>query len=88
MQVGLKVLLNDANVFKCFSSLDEAIWHAEAGSSLAILNANYNLDCLMLRYQGIDWRQPDYRECNAGSGSHPSKSLAFQSNFRPVLASF
>jgi hypothetical protein len=29
------------------------------------LQAGYNLDSLMVRYQGIDWRDPAYWSCNA-----------------------
>ena len=36
------------------------------GSSAAILNAGYNIDSLMLRYQGVDWRDKSHWGCNAG----------------------
>ncbi len=38
-QVGLGVWLKDANVFKCWESMWDVIWHGELGSSLAMLNA-------------------------------------------------
>jgi hypothetical protein len=36
------------------------------GSSAAILSAGYNIDSLMLRYQGVDWRNRSNWGCNAG----------------------
>lgn len=36
------------------------------GSSAAILAAGYNIDSLMLRYQGVDWRDKANWGCNAG----------------------
>lgn len=30
------------------------------------LQAGYNLDSLMMRYQGVDWRDPAFWQCNAG----------------------
>ena len=38
---------------------------AEFGSSAAVLNAQYNLDSLMLRYQGMNWRDEETWKCNA-----------------------
>ena len=39
--------------------------YAEMGSSASILRAGYNIDSLMLRYQGVDWRQTENWGCNA-----------------------
>jgi hypothetical protein len=39
LQVGLKVLQDDPNAFKCWNNILEVIWHAELGGSLAILKA-------------------------------------------------
>lgn len=36
------------------------------GSSAAILQAGYSIDSLMLRYQGVDWRDTNNWACNAG----------------------
>ncbi len=36
------------------------------GASDAVLKQGYNLDCLMLRYQGIDWRDYSNWNCNGG----------------------
>jgi hypothetical protein len=45
--------------------------YAEMGSSAAILSAGYNIDSLMLRYQGVDWRNRSNWGCNAGCGAAP-----------------
>ena len=39
VQVGFKVWEQDQNVFACWDSIWDVIWHGELGSSLAILNA-------------------------------------------------
>lgn len=39
--------------------------YAEMGSSASILRAGYNIDSLMARYQGVDWRQTENWGCNA-----------------------
>ena len=67
MQVGLKVLLDDEHVFNCSDNIHDAVYYSELGSSLAIFNASYTIDSLMLRYQDIDWRDIRNAECNAGS---------------------
>lgn len=48
-QVGLKLLMDNGNVFKCWDDRLDAIYHAELGASAAILRAGYNLDCLLQR---------------------------------------
>lgn len=63
-QVGFKVWQKDENVFKCWESMWDVIWHGELGSSLAMLNAGYNLDSFMMRYQGVDWLNHDNWACN------------------------
>ena len=44
--------------------------HSEIGASTAILDAGYNLDCLMMRYQGLQWGSEAARDhewpCNEG----------------------
>ena len=44
----------------------DTIWYSELGSSLVLLNKGYNIDSLMLRYQGIDWRNKSNWGCNGG----------------------
>ena len=39
------------------------------GSSAAVLGAGYGIDSLMLRYQGVDWRDKAHWSCNAGWGA-------------------
>ena len=65
-QVGLKVLLADSSVFKCYDSLHDTVWNSELGSSLAIFGAGYTIDSLMLKYQHADWLNKDNWNCNAG----------------------
>eukprot|EP01025_Chloroclados_australasicus_P029266 TRINITY_DN2918_c0_g1_i12.p2 TRINITY_DN2918_c0_g1~~TRINITY_DN2918_c0_g1_i12.p2 ORF type:complete len:195 (-),score=19.75 TRINITY_DN2918_c0_g1_i12:1599-2183(-) len=39
-------------------------FYSELGASLAILQAGYNIDSFMMRYQGVDWRNKDTWACN------------------------
>ena len=73
MQAGLQVLLDDGQVFQCHKHVSDAIYKAELGSSLAILQAGYTIDSLMLRYQGVDWTNSDNWQCNDKCAplSHP-----------------
>lgn len=63
-QVGLDIWRRDGNVLKCWHSMWDVIWHGELGSSLAVLNAGYGIDSLMLRYQGVNWRDKANWACN------------------------
>ena len=52
----------------------EVIKLAQVGASSAVLRAGYNLDCLMLRYGGVDWRDRTFANCNAGCAAAPAQS--------------
>lgn len=62
--VGLQVLLNTEGVFSCWSNMSDVVRYSEINASRAILDAGYNLDSLMTRYQGLDWRLPELRNSN------------------------
>ncbi|KAL6766934.1 hypothetical protein ACKKBG_A37960 [Auxenochlorella protothecoides x Auxenochlorella symbiontica] len=64
-QVSLNVLRSDASALQCYEAYHDAVWYAEMGSSAAILRAGFNIDSLMLRYQGVDWRDTNNWGCNA-----------------------
>ena len=50
-QVALDVLRRRQTVLKCYSNMAETVTYSEIGMSMAILEAGYNIDSLMLRYQ-------------------------------------
>ena len=64
MQVGLQLLLEDRHVFECHKDISDAVFYAEIGSSLTIFRAGFTIDSLMLRYQGVDWTNPENWQCN------------------------
>jgi len=66
LQVGMKVLEEDGRVLACYENMSDTIFHAEVGASAAIMGQGYTIDSLMLRYQGIDWRNHSSWDCNAG----------------------
>ena len=63
-RVGLDTIAA-AGALKCPLSLGEAVASYELGSSAAILDAGFNIDSLMIRYRGIDWRHNRDLRCNA-----------------------
>ena len=38
-------------VFRCHDDMAQLVMQSELGASRAILDAGYNLDCLLIRYQ-------------------------------------
>jgi len=63
-RIGLDVLLK--TVLSCYDNIMDTIKYGEIGASKAIMDAGYTIDCLMLKYQGVDWRNARVgRECNA-----------------------
>ncbi len=66
MQVGFGLLQRDKRIFECYEDLADTVFYSEVGASRAILAANYTIDSLMLRYQGVDWTDKANWHCNAG----------------------
>ena len=64
-QVGMRLWLKEGSIFKCYGSQWDSIYYSELGSSLAILRAGFNLDCFMMRYTNVDWRDERSWACNA-----------------------
>lgn len=65
-QDGYRAMRAAGTVFECHHSIWDTIYHAELGSSLAVLEAGHNIDSLMLRYHGVDWRDRNNWDCNSG----------------------
>lgn len=64
-QVGWDLLASKSNVFQCYDGYWERRYNSDLAASLAMLNAGYNIDSLLLRYQGVDWRNTVNWECNS-----------------------
>eukprot|EP01024_Parvocaulis_polyphysoides_P043143 TRINITY_DN39389_c0_g1_i1.p2 TRINITY_DN39389_c0_g1~~TRINITY_DN39389_c0_g1_i1.p2 ORF type:complete len:287 (+),score=18.45 TRINITY_DN39389_c0_g1_i1:393-1253(+) len=63
-KIGLQVLIDDGKVFQSYTSFWDTIYYSELGSSLAILNAGYNVDSFMMRYQNVNWADQSTWACN------------------------
>ena len=61
----MQILKDTELVFHCHTTWEDAVLHAELASSKAILDAGYNIGSLMIRYQGVDFRDQKNWECNA-----------------------
>ena len=61
--LGLDLLVKDGSVLSCHQDRWDAIWYGEVGSGMVILDAGYNLDSLMIRYQGVNWLDQKVRFC-------------------------
>lgn len=64
------MLWADNATLRCYASMGEVIHHAELGASALLLEAGYTIDCLMTRYQGVDWRDERNWNCNGGCAQH------------------
>lgn len=57
--IGLKLMIDRMDIFMDHETKISAI-AAEYKVTIAIMNAGYNIDCLLYKYQGINWRDPNY----------------------------
>ena len=63
---GLSFFLKNTTVFSCYKSKDETIQRAEVGASQILLRSGFGIDCLMKKYQGIDFRSNINSLCKSG----------------------
>lgn len=71
--IGLSVVLkseDDHGVFDCHATFLDAIYHGEIGFTTRILAAGYMIDCLMTKYQKINFNAPQNRFCNNKANPH------------------
>lgn len=64
-QAGWAAVAGDPTILRCHAGYWDGRFYGDAGASLAVLKAGYNLDTLQLRYQGVDWRKEENWQCNA-----------------------
>ena len=65
-EAGWELLSAHKTVLYCHADPWDTKFHSDSAASLAILAKGWNLDSLMARYQGVDWRQRAAWGCNAG----------------------
>ena len=70
-KIGLKVLLDKGTIFIDHKTKKDTIVNGEYAVSNTIINAGYNLDCLLYKYKGIDWLNKD--NWNMNNNQHPSR---------------
>jgi hypothetical protein len=66
-RAGLGILWRDEKVFIDHPTKTSAIVDGEYGMSRAILRAGFSLDCLLYKYQGLDWSDPANWDQNANT---------------------
>jgi translation initiation factor eIF-2B subunit epsilon len=47
-QVGMALLLQDRNLFRCYNKLPDIIYYTEKGLTKTMLDAGYDIDSLMV----------------------------------------
>ena len=64
-QVGLGILTDKSSgVLNCKKDYTDAVVNGEIGASQILLKANYQIASLQIKYQGVDFRKVENRNCN------------------------
>lgn len=71
----LELLLTEGTILRDHPTKRSAIVEGEYGLSRCMLRHGLNLDCLLRRYEGIDWR--DRSTWGANDRRHPSRAGSF-----------
>ncbi len=76
-KIGLNVAFNKKTIFTNHKTKYDAIQNGEYGLSKAILAAGYSLDCMLYKYQNIDWSNKE-NWINQNNNSFPSRSGTYE----------
>lgn len=74
-QIGLKCMLEQKTIFMDHPDKRSAIVHGEYGISRCIFANGYTIDCMLQRYQGIDWT--DTSNWRMNENKHPSRNGSY-----------
>ncbi|CAF3454670.1 unnamed protein product [Rotaria socialis] len=76
--IGLSIGLKSQGkhgVFDCHTTLEETITYAEIGFTKRILAAGYMIDCLMTKYQNLNFNSQKNRNCNSKTNPHLNNGI-------------
>lgn len=73
--IGLQLLVDEQTIFCNHATKYSAIVNGEYGLSNCILKHGYSIDCMIPKYQNIDWRDPRHYHLNRNT--HPSRKNSF-----------
>lgn len=86
-RIGLALLLGEGTIFVDHPDKRSAIVNGEYGLSRCIFRHGYTIDCMLQRYQGMDWRNPENMHQNGYK--HPSRHNSyFQTSINPYEVVF
>lgn len=77
-KIGLTLLQNQKNIFCNHPDKYSAIVNGEYGLSNCIIKNGYTIDCMLPKYQNIDWT--DVNNYNLNNNLHPSRKNSFYGN--------
>ena len=74
-KIGLSLLKNEKTIFYNHPDKYSAIVNGEYALSNCILKNGYTIDCMLKRYQGVDWTSS--LNHNMNNNKHPSRENSF-----------
>ena len=77
-KIGLTLLQNEQNIFCDHLDKYSAIVYGEYGLSNCIFKHGYTIDCMLSKYQNIDWC--DSKNYTLNNNLHPSRKNSFYGN--------
>ena len=80
---GLEVIMKDeadkssfqVGMFGCYPSKSDTIMISELGMSRRILKSNYQIDCIMAKYQGLDFSPGSNATCSILGNPYADRSV-------------
>ena len=69
--IGMKLFLEQKNIFYNNKSKDDTIHYGEYGLTQCIFKQGYTIDCMLKKYQGVNWLDP--RNMHYNLGKPPSR---------------
>ena len=86
-KVGLQLVIDDGTIFYNHKNKVDAILNGEYALTKCILKNGYTVDCMLSKYQNIDW--DDSKNFYINKNKHPSrKNTYFGENINPFEVIF
>lgn len=74
-RIGLELILKNGNIFYDHKTKTDVILNGEYSLSKCIINNGYTIDCMLKKYQNINWY--DTKNYNINNNKHPSRANSY-----------
>ena len=76
-EIGLETLTINGTIFYNHANKSDAILNGEWGLSKCMFKNGYSIDCMLSKYQNINWLDPHTWDLNINNNNLPSRNNSY-----------